>query len=347
MIARGLYATGVLGALQAFSRYSEYNYDQGALFPKLSRTKAKCVVLCYHRIGTGGIPLYSGLPPAIFESQMAYIRKHYRLISVSQLIQELRESEGTGQSVAITFDDGYRDLFTHAFPVLRKYAVPATVFVTAGSVESGEIAWYDRIFLALKLFAHEQLELELDRPCRFFLSSPLARINAATSIVMYLRSVPDARRAEVCATLERKVQLPNSETMQHMLRWEQVRTMHRAGIHFGSHTMTHRVLSRLSSAEQQYELQESKKLIEERLGTEVLDFAYPFGKPADCGETGEAVARSGYRSAMTTCSGVNVVNTNAYQLRRVQIGEERSLATFAFYLTQLFFQSQGTPSASR
>jgi hypothetical protein len=73
----------------------------------------------------------------------------------------------------------------------------------------------------------------------------------------------------------------------------------------------------------------------------VKDFAYPFGQPADCGLAAEAILRRcGYRSAATTSWGVNAPGGNLYQLRRVQIGEDRSLAMFAFQLNRIFLQMQ-------
>jgi peptidoglycan/xylan/chitin deacetylase (PgdA/CDA1 family) len=344
---RGVYASGILWGLRTSSRYFEWGHGQRALIPRLHRVEPKYVVLCYHRIGTGGVPLYNELLPLHFEAQIAYIRKHYRVISVAQLARELRSGGGRGQTVVVTFDDGYRDLYRHAYPVLRKYEIPATIYLTAGSVDSGEIAWYDRIFLSLALYREDHLELRLgDELCYFTLLSAADRIEAGTRIITHLRSRPEAERADLCAWLEAKSPLSKQAVCGHMLSWEQVRDMRRGGIDFGPHTVTNRVLGRLLPEEQEYELQESKKIIERMLEAEVLDFAYPFGKPGDCGDSNLAVVRSGYRSAMTISDGVNVTGTDPFRIRRVQIGQVGSVATFACLLAQLFFQS-GKPLGAR
>ncbi len=347
MLATGLYQTGALRMLQGLSRSYEILHLRQS-WPRWRKvSSAKFVVLCYHRVGMEGIPFYSRLAPEAFEAQMGYLRKRYRVVSLEQLCSELEDPEATGQAVAVTFDDGYRDVYTRAFPILQKYRIPATIFLTVGCIETGQAAWYDRVFLALQALTDEELSLELDGPRRFLLSSPAMRLSAATEIVSSLRRMPDQRRRQYCAALEKQVALPADELADRMLTWEQVRQMHRAGIAFGSHTMTHPVVSRLAPAEAERELLESKRLLEEKLGSPVQDFAYPFGQPADCGTAATPLlARCGYRSAATTTWGINARGADRYRLRRVQIGEDCSLAMFAFQLNQLFFRVEQKTAAT-
>jgi peptidoglycan/xylan/chitin deacetylase (PgdA/CDA1 family) len=122
-----------------------------------------------------------------------------------------------------------------------------------------------------------------------------------------------------------------------MLTWDQIRTMRRAGIQFGAHTMSHPVVSRLSEAELHWELLEAKKILQERLDEPVHHFAFPFGKLEECGARAFPIlSAAGYRSAATTEWGLNSPGANPYYLRRVQIGEMGTLARFAFELHRLF-----------
>lgn len=348
LVAGGLYRSGALRLAQRLSHSYELSSDGGRRLPRLRKvTSSKFVILCYHRIGTAGIPLFNGLPPEVFEAQMRYLRQRHRVISLGELCCALKEPQSIGQAVAITFDDGYRDLYTHAFPILRKYQLPATIFLTAGCVETGEVPWHDRVFLALKLFPSEEIELVLDRPRRFWLPTPEARLEAAAGIVRQLRRLPDEHRQECCAQIEKQVRLPEGELSGRMLTWEHVREMQQAGICFGSHTVTHRVMSQLAPSEMERELLRSKQIIEQRLQSAIRDFAYPFGQPTDCGNIDVAVlGRCGYRSAATTVWGINRPATNPYGLRRVQVGEEHQLAMFAFKLNELFFRAEEEVSAA-
>lgn len=339
VLANGLYHVGLLRLMQKISDRVEVEFSPQSKWPRWRNANApKFVILCYHRVGLGGIPIYSELPPEVFEAQMRFLKKHYRLLSLEELCRCLQEPDGCDSGVAVTFDDGYRDVYTIAFPILRKYQIPTTVFLTVDSIETGQVAWYDRIFLILRLLPPGIFEVELDRVRRFELSSVDSRFRAAVEIMSCLRALPDGRRKECCAALERRVKLNQSDLADRMLNWEQVQAMQQAGIVFGSHTVSHPVVSRLAPAEMDRELRESKQILEARLGRPVLDFAFPFGQLSDCGlETSSAmVVRCGYRSAMTTVPGVNAPGANPFGLRRVQIGEERNLATFALRLNQLF-----------
>jgi peptidoglycan/xylan/chitin deacetylase (PgdA/CDA1 family) len=133
--------------------------------------------------------------------------------------------------------------------------------------------------------------------------------------------------------------MPPEALMNRFLDWDQVRTMHRGGIFFGSHTMTHPCVSRLDGDELQEEIGESKRLLENRLGGPINDFAYPFGKPSDRSAAAEKFLKNcGYRSAVTTEYGINRPGANRFCLRRMQIGDGRRLSDFAFDLSRMFLE---------
>ena len=347
-VAGALYYSGALRALQAVGRRHEIAFTNGGGLPQLRRTgRSKFVILCYHRIGTGGIPLFNGLPPEIFESQMRLLRRRYRIISLDELCDEMQRPTSSGHGVAVTFDDGYRDLHTYAFPILQKYNIPATIFLPVACIETGQVPWYDRVFLALKVFPRNNLEIALEHPRNFSLASLDARIQAAAKIVQYLRTIADDRRKEFCRDLERQVVLPAGELANRMLTWDQVHAMRAAGVIFGSHTMTHPAVSQLTEDQLETELRESKEALKARLGAQVRHFAFPFGQPKDCGTAALSVlTHCGYTSAATTVEGINHAGESLFALRRVQTGEERSLPMFALRLTRLFFAASSENSSA-
>jgi len=336
-LTSALYHTGILGALRGVSRHFEVDVPPGSRWPRWRKaTSPKFLILCYHRIGTGGVPLYSELPQSIFEAQMRFLREHYRIVSLEEVCLGLRSGIASGPAIAVTFDDGYAGVFTEAFPVLSKYQIPATVFLIAESMETGKVAWYDRIFLILQALPSGRLDFHGLNGLE--LSTEQSRLQAAIEIMSFLRSLPDWRRKDYCADLESRVKLNERDLTGRILTWNQVKTMQRAGIAFGSHTVTHPVVGRLTPRGMEKELTESKRLLEARLECPVLDFAFPFGQLTDCGleDSSSVVLRCGYRSASTTVPGVNTSSTDLCSLRRVQIGEERNLAMFAFRLNQFF-----------
>ncbi len=341
MFGHGLHRLGLLHAAKQLARSYEFCSVAGSRLPRLRKSAgSKFGILCYHRVGTEGVPLFSRLEPKVFEAQMRYVTKHYRVVPLGQLCRELQDGAAVEPTLAVTFDDGYRDLYTHAFPVLQKYQIPATIYLIGRCMETGEVPWYDKIFLALKAVAGESFEIELERPRKFKIFSFSVQAAAAWEIVSYLRKIPDTHRQKWCAAFEQQIPLPLEELEGRMLDWSQVRTMHRAGVFFGSHTMSHPVVSQLGPQALEEELVASKQFFERGLGAPIDDFAYPFGKPEDGSLAAtEFLTRSGYRSAVTTTEGFNTTGTDRFQLRRLQIGEDSSLANFAFSVSRLFLES--------
>jgi peptidoglycan/xylan/chitin deacetylase (PgdA/CDA1 family) len=340
MLAFGLYHSPMLRVFERIAGSYVLRRSPGSSMPRLQPSAgSKFGILCYHRVGTEGAPLFSRLDPSIFEAQMRHVKKHYRVVPLGQLCEELRDQRKVEPTLAITFDDGYRDLYTHAFPVLQKYEIPATIYLIGRCMKTGEVPWYDRIFAALKAAPGAALEVDMDGPCRLELGSAEARLLGAWRIVSFLRTIDDSRRRAWCAAFEDRIGVSQKELDGRMLDWEHVRTMHRSGVSFGAHTMSHPSVSQLSNDAFEEEFVHAKHLLEEGLGAPVLDFAYPFGKPNDCSTAAEAfVARCGYRSAVTTSEGYNTSGTSPYRLRRLQIDDDRSMASFAFSLGRLFLE---------
>lgn len=341
IFAFGLYRSGLIGVLRRLE-HSRQRYNAGGSPWRLKRFNgSKFAILCYHRVGTEGVPLFSRLDPMVFAAQMRYVRKHYRIVSLGQFCAEIRDGALVPPTLAITFDDGYRDLYTYAFPVLREYKIPATIYLIGKCMDTGEAPWYDRIFAALATTTMSIAEIELDVVRHFVLSTPSSRLAAAWDIICYLRSIPNCARQEWCAAFEKRISIPEVLLKDRILTWHQARAMLKEGVSFGAHTMTHPVVSRLNASEMQDELGYSKSLIESHLDTEIRDFAYPFGKPADCSPAAEQLlSRLGYRSGVTTTTGVNLTFANSLSLSRLQIGDDRSIPSFALGLTKALLEVQ-------
>jgi peptidoglycan/xylan/chitin deacetylase (PgdA/CDA1 family) len=347
-VAASLSATGALHLLRQFEGSRQLISSPDSRWPKIRQfAGSKFGILCYHRVGTEGVPLFSRLDPRVFEAQMRYVRKHYRLVSVGQLCREIENGDEVKPSLAITFDDGYRDLYTYAFPVLRKYEIPATIYLIARSMETGESPWYDRIFVALDHAPGSSIEVQMDLVRQFALTSVAARRQAAWEIVCFLRTISDADRRRWCLAFETTMKAPQSKLEERMLDWNRVRSMQASGISFGAHTMTHPSVAQVEAASLAEELKASRSLLEAGLDAPVEDFAYPFGKLSDCLSVSDGyLAQCGYRSAVTTIEGINARGANLFRLNRMQIGDDRSLSLFAFNLARTFFESVSENSAS-
>ena len=349
IVAHGLYRTGLLRTAERLAETHELYRVAGSRLPRLRPSVGpKFGILCYHRVGTEGVPLFSRLEPKVFEAQMRYVKKNYRVVPLRQLCRELQDGRRVEPTLAITFDDGYRGLYSYAFPLLQKYQIPATIYLIGRCMETGEVPWYDRIFLGLESAPGPSVEVNLDGPRRFTFSTSCARGAAAWEIVRHLRTIPDIRRREWCAAFERQIRLPQEELEGRMLDWQQVRTMHHAGVSFGAHTMSHPVLSQLDLPALEEELVQSKRLLEGGLDAPIEDFAYPFGHPEDRSLAAEKFLENcGYCSAVTTTYGFNTTGTSRFRLRRMQIEGDQPSVEFALSLSQLFLESPADMGSPR
>ncbi|HKV62617.1 MAG TPA: polysaccharide deacetylase family protein [Candidatus Acidoferrum sp.] len=342
LVTKGLHFSGALQLARRLSKFHEIPPDSSLPFPRFVRVNTpKFVILCYHGIGESGNPLSVAPSRELFDTQMRFLHENYRVASLEEACSELCSGVKSEPGVVITFDDGYRSAYNVAFPILQQYRLPATIYLTVDSVETGQVAWYDRVFLGMAVAPSGELQLDLQDPWRFQLNSPEDRLRAALEVVAILRTLPNSLRCECCARLENRIGLPQNALSSRVLTWEEIHIMHSAGITFGSHTLSHPVVSQLAPLELEHELGASKCLLEKKLGIPVLDFAFPFGKASDCSPAAlEMLSRCGYRSAVTTVPGVNTPQANLFELRRMQVGVDGSLARFAFDLARAFLQAE-------
>ena len=342
IVIKGMHYSGALNLARRLAKSYEIHPDSSLPFPRFERVRTpKFVILCYHGIGESGNPLGVAPTRELFEAQMRFIRENYRVASLDEACCELSSGAKSEPGVVVTFDDGYRSAYTVAFPILQKFRLPAIIYLTIESVDTGQVAWYDRVFLAMTVAPSGELQLDLQGLCRFQLNSPEDRLRAALEVVALLRTLPNCQRRQCCHLLENKIGLPQNALSSRVLTWEEIHTMHQAGVAFGSHTLTHPVVSQLAPEELEHELAASKCLLEKKLGNPVLDFAFPFGKASDCSPAALGMlSRCGYRSAVTTVPGVNTPQVNPFELRRLQVGFDGSLARFAFDLGRAFLRPE-------
>jgi len=294
------------------------------------RSEASARILYYHRVNDECDPFFPAFSTAVFNQQMGFVARHYKVVTLGELLAHL-ESESTEPVVAITFDDGYEDNYQNAFPVLQRYGLPATIFLTTGSMDSREPLWFEQLALALKKTSREFIDLEIDLPRRFRTRSTAERLQANARIFALLRTLPEGdRRRWLADILDKLAVPPDQERRDKTLTWDQVRLMKRDGIDFGSHTVTHPFLSRLTREQVKWEVVESKKRIEGELQSPVQYFAYPNGREEDIGAWNKELLREvGYRAALTTIWGMNYRSTDLMELRRGGPWEEM-LALFAY-----------------
>lgn len=299
------------------NRYSWAGSATSAFLPLQRRSKPVCQIFLYHRVNDDNDPFLSGLPVCNFAAQMEHIARNFPIVTLDQVCRG-EFPGGHSYYVAVTFDDGYRDNFLCAFPILKKFSIPATVFLATGSIDSGELPWYDQVRLAFKLTARCTLLMtDLGGP-RGCLEQQSSRLRLLERTLAWLRGMAQPARLQATTVLFSRLGVPSPLNLPHqMLRWEEIRQMNKSNIDFGAHTISHPTLSQVSGPDMKREILGSKETIEDRLQLSVLHFAYPFGQPSDfSAQVKRAVQDAGFKTAVTTIWGLNRPDHDRFELRR-------------------------------
>jgi peptidoglycan/xylan/chitin deacetylase (PgdA/CDA1 family) len=278
----------------------------------------RLIILNYHRASGGDL-----------RSHLLYLRRHYRILHLEEALKELyaRPQEGKYRRdrrtlLVLTFDDGYRDNYLHAFALARELQVPVTIFLIPGYIESHEPFWWregERLARNARvdevtIEGHTYHPLLPGQQCilAHIIDTRARQARSVAERETFLAETREALGVSSCAG-EEEGALP--------LTWEQVREMEHSGwVSFGAHTMHHPILANLSDpAEVRREVTECREVLEQHLGHPILTFAYPVGRPAHFGADGlRSVRDAGYEWALTTIDGTNTSRSDPHQLRRVK-----------------------------
>ena len=292
------------------------------------------LVLCYHRVNDDAHPFFPGTPVALFREQMETLRRYFAVLPLAELAERARLRDLPRNGVAVTFDDGYRDNYTNAFPVLRDLGLPATIFLTTEAVDGNALLWHDRVFDAFHRTPKDEARFGSE-------ILPLGAADRGASLATVLarlrRSSPQDRDRRIESLLEALGIDNGASGGWEKLSWQEVREMASCGISFGAHTLDHPILTFVGEEEARRQIRESKRRIETELGSPITMFAYPNGGASDFDRsTRRIVEEEGLSLAVTTVSGANDESTDAYSLRRTGMwGDDPRLSALRLGLARI------------
>ena len=280
-----------------------------------------------------------------FDWQMAYVARHFHPVSCAQVADAI--NSGTAlpkRAVMVTFDDGFRDNYEVAFPVLRSHGVPALFFVSTGYIDRQEPFWFDWIVHVFLQTAESRFHLDAIDQTIELGATPQTRRAAALQLLRTLKRAPETKRLQVVEQLRqltKVVMSPEALAQSAPMTWDQIREMSRAGMEFGSHTVTHPILSTITDPTVlHFELSESKSRIEQETGLPSIALAYPVGGPhAVNAQVLAATTAAGYQFAFTYQQGVNkLASCESFLLKRIHVERYTSRNAFsaALQLPEMF-----------
>ncbi|MEZ5358259.1 MAG: polysaccharide deacetylase family protein [Candidatus Zixiibacteriota bacterium] len=305
--------------------------------------KRKLLILMYHGIVEKDINVWTQVPVAEFDRQMAWLKKNYTVVPLEDAIDMLRGNKPMPDyTAAITFDDGFLNNKTIAYPILKKYNLPATIFLSTSLIDDTNdldgLLWPDFVTCLIRMTKTDKLDMQDIGLSEYTLDSPAARDAATNTIVEQFKKESNdekIRKIKFIKELAGIDCLDADSTCYKGMSWDDVIELDKEGlISFGAHTISHPILSRISEDDIRREIVESKNIISQKLGKEIKTFAYPNGNPEDYNEYARKIAQQNFICTLTTEEALNAIGDDVYSLRRVGPGNKTTLLQFKLLVSR-------------
>lgn len=295
--------------------------------------RRKSLVLLYHGVDAGApnpVLNFDGMHVRVtrFERQMRYLAKHYRAVTLDQLLDGAPDAGRGKPLAAITFDDGYGNLYRYAYPVLKRLGLPATVFIIADYLQSGRARWWDRLRTLVASTRCSVVRTSVHGTERLLrLITVTDKQTALRTMARELQCLPPQRRETALARLAEDlgVDVRTLRTPRPLSK-RQIREMLADGISVGGHGRSHDSFLHLNRERLLAELSESKQALESLTGRPVWWLAYPYGDFSP--EAVDVAIEAGYRGALTTIEGLNDGIPDPFTVRRMAVDDTMTLAHF-------------------
>jgi peptidoglycan/xylan/chitin deacetylase (PgdA/CDA1 family) len=310
------------------------------------RHRGRVVILTYHRVVSDHMVRDEHIQPGMyvrgqsFEAHITYLRKRFDIISLDELLDlwQTNRLKGHRSYCVITFDDGWKDNYQFAFPVLMKYRIPATIFLATDFIGTARWFWPDQMMLLLEK-GRRHTTGAADRKA---VSTVLAETIGVTlsaadgifrrvesgdpidpdAIIEFCKGVEVDRIHQIIDRLSRALHL-DLPTQRVLLNWDEVREMAGKGVTFGSHSRSHRIMTQITLSEVKAELIDSRKTMLEQGIKPVPVFCYPNGNFDR--DIQELVKESGYLAAVGCEVGLERDRpSDLFALKRISLHDDSS-----------------------
>ncbi len=296
-------------------------------------------IITYHRIDDPEAtptldPRLISATPDVFRQHMRFLQSKYNVISLPQLLAAVEDSRILpDRSVLITFDDAYCDFKEKAWPIMKEYDLPATVFVpTAFPGDESRMFWWDRLFSAL--VSGPASELDIPGFGTVGLTSRTERLHHFSRLRGHVKTLG---HEAACRFVEEVCQQAGTEGEERktVLDWDELRSLAKEGVTLGPHTRTHPIMTQLNRQQVEDEVVGSFNDLRKEMGETLPIFCYPNGSHDD--EIVEILRRQGFKLAFTVNDGHNdLMKEDLLKLRRTNITRKSTLPILRLRLQRWF-----------
>jgi len=326
----------------------------------LKRLRGKVLILTYHRVLPGKERNQQFIQPGmyvqnnVFEKQMLFLEKYFSILSFAELLdlwnkETLRKDQ---RYCVITFDDGWLDNYIYAYPILREHNIPATIFLPVVFIGTNQWFWPDKIGYILRQCDFDSLTMVnkefitlLRRRYPWMKQLNGVRHNEEIDLLINIcKRQPEEEIHDFIMQMTKNFNLdfPDERVL---INWDEVEEMSQHGIAFGSHSSTHKILTKLPAKESQKEIEESLYILRQKNINYIPIFCYPNGNYNQ--EIIRQVKAADYQAAVSTRFGFeDGLPQDLFSLKRISIHNDitATIPLFAFHISGLNHISNITSS---
>jgi peptidoglycan/xylan/chitin deacetylase (PgdA/CDA1 family) len=278
--------------------------------------RARLVILIYHRVLSEPDPMLLGeIDAAAFEGHMGLLAAEFNVLPLSEACERLSRGTLPARAVSVTFDDGYANNEELALPILKRFGLRGTFFISTG-FSAGGMMFNDTIIEALRRAPAGYHDLSPIGLGELEIGDIASRRAAVDRLIIALKHRPVTERQVTVERLAETLRTPADRKL--MMTPEQIERLHREDMEVGAHTVSHPILLSISEEEARAEIVQSKRTLEEITGSTVSMFAYPNGKPGKDYDIRHVrlVREAGFTAAVSTIPGVAHRGSDFFQLPR-------------------------------
>lgn len=278
------------------------------------------LILYYHRINDSRKdPFNLCVSPERFEMQISYLAKNYRIVRFDD------SWNYQDKQIVVTFDDGYADNLYNALPILEKYNVPATIFVATGQIMNNKVMWWDELYeLVVEMNDNNSIKVS-DRlfGCEWTTSNYEQKLNCYYAIHKMINHYISVETKDRWIE-ELRQQIGYNIDMHDyaLLTAEELFCLSESKlITIGGHTLSHMSLGKMNLKEQEFEILENIRQLENITKKKINVFSYPFGvEDVDCNQDTISICKqNGITKAATTAQKLCTLGSNSLLIPRIEV----------------------------
>lgn len=288
-------------------------------------------ILLYHGVTpftSFGVANYSGkhISLEVFDEHMYKLQKCCNVLTIDDVVMFVKQGMTWPENaVAVTFDDGFKNNFQFAAPILEKYKIPAVFYICAGMVGTDKMFWVDQIEDCFNLTSQSMIEIQLDKRYQFDLTSARMKIVALDKVKQFCKNNTAKEKNRVltelsdeCAVIPNVTHSINYE----MMSWDEVITMDKNPLFtIGGHTLYHDIMTSQAITIVDEDAKETLALLEAKLGHPVCHFAYPEGQAHHYSQSViNLLKKRGIICCPSAIEGINPPGADLFHLKRIMPG---------------------------